>query len=204
MTKADQPANRKEQPRLSDRQWDVLGRVVKGESVARETGKRIDLTLKSLLNRSLIETVEAPGKASAYRATAAGQSALKLHSKLAEPKSREAKNRKGLGAGHSLTVRVIARRALTVSEEEIEADEAIERKFVPRNGQIVWNLDGDGDRKKPYYRVVDVGILDAKLETWSGDSWEPVAARQRFGSLEPFSADELAEAKKAGVPLDDD
>ena len=36
MAKSDQPADPTEQPRLSDRQWEVLGRVVKGESVARE------------------------------------------------------------------------------------------------------------------------------------------------------------------------
>jgi hypothetical protein len=204
MAKSDQPADPTEQPRLSDRQWEVLGRVVKGESVARETGKRIDLTLKSLVNRGLIETVAAPGRATDYRATAAGQSAFQFHSKPAEPKAPEAENSEVLGAGDALTTRVIAPGARGVREEEVEEAETKDRKFVPRKGQIVWNLDGAGDRKNLYYRVVDVGVLDAKLETWSGDSWEPVAARQRFGSLEPLSEDELAEAKRAGVLLAND
>jgi hypothetical protein len=201
MAKSEQPANPAEQPPLSDRQWEVLSRVVKGESVAPEKGKRIDLTLNSLVDRRLIEKVAAPGKPTLYRATAAGQKALEFHSKPAEPKAPKAEKKEVLGAGGAPTTPVIEPGAPGVKEEEVEEGETKEGSFVPRKGQIVWNLDGDGDRKKPYYRVGDVGVVDAKLETWSGASWEPVAARQSFGSLEPLSEDELAKAKKAGVPL---
>jgi len=188
MAKSEQPANPAEQPQLSDRQWDVLGRVAKQESVAAEKGKRIDLTLNSLVNRDLIEKVEAPGKPTVYRALTAGQKALEIQSKPAEPKAPEAEKKEVPGAGGAPMAPVV--------EPGVPG-----AKFVPRKGQIVWSLDGEGDRKIPYYRVVDVRIVDAKLETWSGASWEPVAGWQRFGSLEALSDEELAEAKKAGIPV---
>ena len=208
MAKSEQPANPEKQPRLSDRQWEVLSRVAKGESVAPEKGKRIDLTLNSLVNRGLIETVgtPAPGKPTLYRATAPGLKWLGIQSKTAEPKAPEAEKKKAAIAAGAHPAPVIEPSVRGFQEEkpekeEVEESETQVTRYVPRKGDIVWNLDGDGDRKKPYYRVVNVGVLDAKLETWSGASWKPVHERQQFDSLVPLSEAELAKAIKDGVHL---
>ena len=226
MAKSEQPANPVEQPQLSDRQWEVLRRVVKGESVAPEKGKRIDLTLNSLVTHGFIQKVVALGKPTVYRALAAGLKALEIHSKPAEPKAPDAEKKAVPGAGGPLPASVFEPGVPSVKKEkpekpqpekpqpekpqpekpqpekkEVEESETQVARYVPRKGDIVWNLDGDGVPKKTYYRVVEVGVLEAKLEKWSGASWKPVPERQEFESLKPLTEAELAKAIKDGIPL---
>jgi hypothetical protein len=200
MAKSRQPEKPSEHPRLTDRQWTVLGSVVQGKSVAPEQGKRIDLTLNSLFNRGLIEKVEVPDKPTEYRATTAGRSAFELHSKPAESKPHEAEKQKKVAAAVSSSKKKgIARKASGVRKLDFEVDADLEEQFVPRKGQLVWRRDGAGRRDGAYYRVVAVRVIDAKLETRSGNSWLPVPAWQNFKVLDPLTDAERATAKKAGV-----
>ena len=200
MAKSRQPEQPTEHPRLTDRQWTVLGSVVQGKSVAPEQGKRIDLTLNSLINRGLIEKVEAPGKPTDYRATKAGQAAFELHSKLVGSRPPEAeKKKKAAAAVSSSKKKVITRKDSGVRKADLDVDANLEEEFVPRKGQLVWRRDGAGRRDGAYYRVVAVRVIDAKIETRSGNSWLPVPAWQQFDALDPLTDAEFATAKKAGV-----
>jgi hypothetical protein len=198
MAKSRQPAKPKKETRLTARQREVLGQVAKGKSVAPKKGKRIELTLKSLRKRGLIEPAgtAAPGKPIVYRATAAGLKRLEMKAKperkAAQPKTKKAKKT----AAHK------ARAAPTrvVSKGITPSDQAEVTTFEPRVGQLVWRVDG-GQRDPAYYRVVKARVIDAKLETWRGDSWAPITAWQIFEVLEPLTDAELATAKRNGVDV---
>jgi hypothetical protein len=210
MAKSEQPASPAEQPRLSDRQWEVLGRVAKGESVAPEKGKRIDLTLNSLVNRDLIEKVEAPGKPTVYRATAAGQKALEIHSKPAKPKAREAEKNEAPIAAGGHPAAVIEPPVLGFEEEEAEEEEAEKeeaekpgKKFVPRVGQKVHQLDENGKPDPTIYRVENV-LPDGRvqLSMWIFHQFGEPGKPRRCDGLTELTAEELEEARRNGMPED--
>jgi hypothetical protein len=183
---------------LTDRQWEVLDLVAGGKSVAAKEGKRIDVTLNSLVQRGLIEKVVAGGKQTGYRVTKTGQGALELRSKSEKPKA--PKRKKAAGAVVLAPRKVAAKRGPS-GERGGGFPVVVEAEtFEPRVGQLVWRWDG-GQRDPAYYRVVKVRVIDAKLETWSGDSWAPITAWQLFEVLEPLTDAELTTAKRNGVDV---
>ncbi len=213
MATSEEPASPAEQPRLSDRQWEVLGRVVEGESVAPEKGKRIDLTLNSLVNRDLIEEVEASGKPTVYRATAPGQKAFEIHSKPAEPKAPEAEKNEVPGAGGPLPSPVFAPVGPGVEEEKPERPqperpqperpqpEKPSTKFVPQVGQYVYQLDENGKQDPTIYRVEKVFPNgDVQLSMWiEKDFFGEPGRRRNCDGLRELTAAELEEVQQEWI-----
>jgi hypothetical protein len=181
VAKSEQPAHPEKVSRLSTRQREVLSRVADGKCVAPEEGRRIDLTLSSLLKRGLIEGVgTADDETAVYRATPAGLKLVEIPLEM--------------------EMRSVVRRGPTAVKNGARG---VVAAFVPRVGQFVWNLDGRGRRKKAIYRVDEVGRDEARLSVWwSGPSFMPVNEWQVFASFEPLTDEELEAAFQSGMPRD--